>query len=258
MKYFFAAAPSIDHFGPYNRTILDIHPTIGGRIVGGVPANIEDLPWQVALLRNGAQICGGSIVSARVIVTAAHCVVPSVIPQVAQLNIRAGSSLHNTGGLRIAVSQIIFHEQYSNLDYDIAVLILAEDAIQSGIPASTIALPNIDKTYQSGEMGTVSGWGTTTENGAGTVQLMRVDVPVVDEVTCRNAYGSLITPRTLCAGFPEGGRDACQGDSGGPYVIDGELAGIVSFGAGCARPGYPGVYAFTPIFRDWIRVNSGV
>ncbi|XP_066249300.1 trypsin-3-like [Euwallacea similis] len=253
-----SAAPSIDIQGRYNETILDIHPTIGGRIVGGDPANIEDLPYQVALLRNGGQICGGVIASSRVIITAAHCVVPSVIPQVTALNIRSGSSLHNSGGLRIAVESIIYHSQYANLDYDIAVLHLAEDAIQSGVPAAAAALPTANTVFEVGTLGVVSGWGTTSENGAGSVQLRRVDVPVVSEAVCRSAYGSVINERTLCAGFTEGGRDACQGDSGGPYVVNGLLAGVVSFGAGCARPGYPGVYAAIVPFRQWLTENGGV
>ncbi|XP_066149860.1 trypsin-3-like [Euwallacea fornicatus] len=252
------AAPSINIQGPYNETILDIHPTIGGRIVGGEIAHIEDLPYQVALLRNGGQICGGVIANSKVIITAAHCVVPSVIPQVGALNIRSGSSLHNSGGLRVAVDRIIYHSQYANLDYDIAVLHLANNAIENDMPTVAIALPENDTVFAEGEMGVVSGWGTTSESGAGSVQLRRVDVPVVSEASCRSAYGSIITERTLCAGFSNGGRDACQGDSGGPYVINGVLAGVVSFGAGCARPGYPGVYAAIVSYRDWIRNAGGV
>ncbi|WP_414731049.1 trypsin-like serine protease, partial [Vibrio vulnificus] len=72
---------------------------------------------------------------------------------------------------------------------------------------------------------------------------MAVDVPVVSNDECRRAYRSL-TNRMFCAGVPQGGKDACQGDSGGPAVIkpDGIQVGVVSYGIGCARKGYPGVY----------------
>ena len=62
----------------------------------------------------------------------------------------------------------------------------------------------------------------------------------------------------ICAGYPGvGGKDACQGDSGGPFVCnDGGkavIAGVVSWGNGCALADYPGVYARTTYVLDWIK-----
>ncbi|XP_050307976.1 uncharacterized protein LOC126744563 [Anthonomus grandis grandis] len=256
------AAPSIDQ-EDLNETWPIYRPTVGGRIVGGVVANIQDLPWQVAILRNGAQICGGSLLAARVVLTAAHCVAPSVISNIAQLNIRSGSNLHNNGGLRVATSRLIIHSQYRDCencapDYDIAVIHLAANAIATGVPAAAVPLWDANTNFAAGTYGTVSGWGRTAENGATSVQLRRVNVPVVSNANCRLVYGSIISTRTICAGYSAGGRDSCQGDSGGPLVIQNRLAGVVSFGAGCARPGFPGVYASVPGFRAWIRTNAGV
>nr|AAC25596.1 trypsin precursor [Diaprepes abbreviatus] len=251
--------PSRD-FENTNGTVF-YHPTIGGRIVGGVATTIQDLPWQVAILRNGAQICGGILVAPRVVLTAAHCVTLRLFPTLATLNVRTGSTTHNAGGTRVAVSSRILHAQYQDCetcspDYDIAVLHLAANANIS--PAATIALWDDNTAFAAGVVGTVSGWGATSEGGAGSVTLRRVDVPVIGNVQCRNVYGSIITTRTICAGLAQGGRDSCQGDSGGPYVIQNRLAGIVSFGAGCARAGLPGVYASIPGYRAWIRQNAGL
>merc|ERR1712215_500897 len=73
--------------------------------------------------------------------------------------------------------------------------------------------------------------------------LMKVTVPVVSDDDCRGAYGvSEIADSMICAGLAQGGKDSCQGDSGGPFMCGSQLSGVVSWGYGCAEPGYPGVY----------------
>ncbi|XP_050307872.1 trypsin 3A1-like [Anthonomus grandis grandis] len=255
------AAPGLEKVDPEHP--FPFHPTVGGRIVGGETTTIDRVPYTVGLLRNGALICGGVLIGPRTVLTAAHCVAPSVISNVALLNIRSGSSTHNNGGLRIAVTRMISHPLYRDCwwcepDYDIAVLELASNAIATGLPASVISMYEQNADFNAGTYATVAGWGATTEGGAGSTQLRKVNVPVVGNAECARVYGSIISSRTICAGYPAGGRDACQGDSGGPFVINNRLAGVVSFGAGCARPGFPGVYASVPGYRQWIRENSGI
>ena len=87
-----------------------------------------------------------------------------------------------------------------------------------------------------------------------------VNAPAITNAQCNSAYGGAITDSMLCGGFPGvGGKDACQGDSGGPYVCnDGGkavVAGVVSWGYGCAHPNYPGVYARNTLVLDWIKAN---
>ena len=87
-----------------------------------------------------------------------------------------------------------------------------------------------------------------------------VNAPAITNAQCNQAYGGAITDAMLCGGFPGvGGKDACQGDSGGPYVCnDGGkavVAGVVSWGYGCAHPNYPGVYARNTLVLDWIKAN---
>ena len=87
-----------------------------------------------------------------------------------------------------------------------------------------------------------------------------VNVPIVSQEECNNAYAESggITENMICAAAPGGGKDACQGDSGGPLAVDGKLAGIVSWGAGCADALYPGVYSNVASLRSFITEKSGV
>ena len=110
-----------------------------------------------------------------------------------------------------------------------------------------------------------SGWGTLEydlDNPLLPDTLQWVEVPAVTNEVCKQAYSggitnSDITDAMICAGYAEGGKDSCQGDSGGPFVcLDGSMAfltGVVSFGYGCASPGFYGVYARVTTVLDWIQ-----
>ena len=87
--------------------------------------------------------------------------------------------------------------------------------------------------------------------------LQWVRVPAITNSECNSAYNGDITDSMICAGYPgEGGKDACQGDSGGPFVCangtKSVIAGVVSWGYGCAEAQYPGVYARVAKYADWI------
>lgn len=101
--------------------------------------------------------------------------------------------------------------------------------------------------------------GYTEYNSNKYKELLRATiVPITNQKYCNKQYGGGITPRMICAGYKEGGRDSCQGDSGGPLIMIGEnntkprLVGVVSFGNGCADPKYPGVYGRVTAARKWI------
>ncbi|KAI4459626.1 polyserase-related [Holotrichia oblita] len=233
-------------------------PLLDGKIVGGSIADILDYPYQVSVQEFYLHICGGSIISTRHIVTAAHCTYETVA---SYLNIRAGTSIRNSGGVILDVSIIYQHPDFNNetYDYDIAVLELVSDlTFNDAIMA--ISLPNENQQLIVGTESVITGWGATSEQGLGSNQLLMVEVPLVSSADCQIAYAPnyTITDRMLCAGYAEGGKDSCQGDSGGPLAVDGILIGIVSWGSGCAQPAYPGVYTNVPNLRSYIAEVSGI
>ncbi|KAM8711101.1 hypothetical protein ACLKA7_000264 [Drosophila subpalustris] len=225
-------------------------PQLDGRIVGGVATTINSFPWQISLQRNGGHSCGGSIYSSTIIVTAAHCL-QSV--SASALRIRAGSSYWNSGGVVVNVANFKNHEGYNanTMVNDIAVIRLSGSLSMS----STIkAIGLATSAPANGAAASVSGWGTESSGSSSIpTQLRYVDVKIVSQASCASSaygYGSQIRSTMICAYTV--GKDACQGDSGGPLVSGGVLAGVVSWGYGCAYTNYPGVYADVAVLRSWV------
>lgn len=251
---------------------------ITGKIVGGNPIDIREAPYQISLQYNNFHICGGSIISEKFVLTAGHCTDGN---SASILKIRCGSTQTDIGGILIQVLRIIQHEKfdYFTIDYDVSLLELAL-TIEFSLFIKAIGLPDQDEDVEDGTMCIVTGWGNTQNSQELKDKLRSADVPIVNQDKCNEAYKSFggVTDRMICAGFDEGLVDACQGryessqvilkffnafyknlgDSGGPLVADNKLIGIVSWGYGCAKPAYPGVYSRVAAMRDWIRENSGV
>ncbi|XP_014236173.1 trypsin delta/gamma-like protein CG30031 [Trichogramma pretiosum] len=232
-----------------------------GRIVGGKETTIEEHPWQVSIQSRGFHFCGGSLISNNIVLTAAHC---TQSYPASSTNVRVGSSRTASGGSLHQVAEIIRHEAFRiNLfgipKNDIALLKLKTPVDLTKI-ARSVPLFNKSEEAVEGTPATISGWGTLTEGGKTPAVLQTVDVPIIDKDTCSAAYimwGGV--PRgQICAAYPAGGKDTCQGDSGGPLVINGRQAGVVSWGNGCARKGYPGVYTEVASYRDWISKHAKV
>merc|ERR1712179_99031 len=237
------------------------------KIVGGDVAAPGELPYQLSFqeLIFGLHwhFCGASIYNENYAICAGHCVDSLDMNNPTGLLVVAGEHDRSTDEgteQTVELSKIIQHEGYNanTISNDISLLKFAtpltmDDYVQG------IALPEAGHTA-SGEC-IVSGWGTTSESGSSPDLLMKVSVPIVTDDECRDAYGqSEIEDSMICAGVPEGGKDSCQGDSGGPFACSETgstyLAGVVSWGYGCARPSYPGVYTEVSYFVDWILTNA--
>jgi secreted trypsin-like serine protease len=218
------------------------------QIVGGDRASIADHPYMVYLTTpDGFQFCGGSLVDDNKVVTAAHCTTGK---QPADVSVVAGrEDKQSTAGIVSKVKEIWVHPDFTDVrsGSDVSVLTLTER-----LPYDSLALPKKDDPdlYKAGEPGLVLGWGRTAANGQPSRYLLKASVPVMNDGDCSKAYPSYKAEAMVCAGVPEGGVDTCQGDSGGPLIVDGKLAGITSWGEGCAGPGKPGVYTRLTAYRD--------
>uniref|UniRef100_A0A1L8DQF2 trypsin n=1 Tax=Nyssomyia neivai TaxID=330878 RepID=A0A1L8DQF2_9DIPT len=229
------------------------------RIVGGQAIDIEKVPYQVSINYKGGHECGGSILNERFIMSAAHCVVD--LPS--QFLVRAGSSNSIYGGETASVKAIHVHKHHNETtnDYDFAIFELNNPLTLNPTTIRPVRLPEANADIPTGTNLTVSGWGETRDPSLDEFQLRGVTVPKVDDIECIATHLFLVavTERMFCAGYREGGKDACQGDSGGPITADNDLlVGVVSFGFGCARPRYPGVYARISSVRQWIRDIANV
>lgn len=228
-----------------------------GRIVGGKDTTIRAHPYQVSLqTKSGSHFCGGSILNADTVVTAAHCLDGQTASKVF---VRLGSTLYNEGGIVVAVRALTYSEKYNTktMEYDVGILKLAE-RVEETDDIQYVELAK--ETPPTGTTAVVTGWGVRCYFWCVSLPkvLQEVYVDIVDWETCRSSaykYGDIIYPSMVCAYAKE--KDACQGDSGGPLVVGKKtLVGIVSWGYGCASEGKPGVYADVADLREWIETTA--
>ncbi|XP_078502956.1 trypsin I-P1-like [Lissotriton helveticus] len=243
------------HAAAYPTKVEDIN-----NIVNGYNCPRKSKPWQVFLkfqTKKGSSICGGSLINPNWIISAAHCMGrPGTM--VARLGEQVRSKPDFTEQDIAAVKQIK-HPNYNTkpMDNDIMLIKLAKPA-QYNQYIQPIPLPT--NCVAAGTRCTVSGWGVTISSGvlyprlrpkpADVLQCL--NLPIISNARCKKSYPAVYTSNMMCAGFMRGQQDSCQGDSGGPLECNGQLQGVVSFGNGCAKAGYPGVYTRVCNYNAWI------
>ncbi|KAG5316140.1 STUB proteinase, partial [Acromyrmex insinuator] len=240
------------------------------KIVGGERSSFGKWPWQISLRQWRSQTylhkCGAALLNENWAITAAHCV-ESVPPS--ELLLRIGEhDLANEdepyGYQERRVQIVASHPQFDarTFEYDLALLRFYDPLLPFQPNVLPICLPDDDETYV-GRTAYVTGWGRLYDEGPLPSVLQEVAVPVINNTVCEAMYKNAgyiehIPHIFICAGWRNGGFDSCEGDSGGPMVIQRArdkrwiLAGIISWGIGCAAPNQPGVYTRISEFRDWI------
>ncbi|XP_069598254.1 suppressor of tumorigenicity 14 protein [Ranitomeya imitator] len=243
------------------------------RIVGGVNADIGEWPWQVSLhTPKDGHTCGASLVSSTILVSAAHCFqdAPGVrysdpSTWTAYLGLHDQATRTKDGNVVTRkIKKLLAHRGFNSYSYDndIAYLELESPVTYTDF-IQPICIPESSHVFPVSKPIWVTGWGALTEGGTGAQILQKAEIRIINQTECNVLLEGQLTPRMICAGFVSGGIDACQGDSGGPLSSvesNGKvyLAGVVSWGEGCARRDKPGVYTKVTAMRDWIRQNAGL
>ncbi|XP_068601779.1 coagulation factor X [Brachionichthys hirsutus] len=229
------------------------------RVVGGSLEKHGGSPWQVLVRRSdGYGFCGGTLVSERWVVSAAHCFQETAdhvtIGDLDKKRLDPGEQL-------IKVQKVFVHPHFHSFtfDSDIALLYLAQPVVRGPTAApACLPDPHLSKyLLQDGNRGLVTGWGVTHYLGRSSRFLRRVALPVVSYRDCTASTEQVITDNMFCAGYLDVSMDACSGDSGGPFVVNYRgtwfVTGVVSWGEKCAAKGKYGVYTRLGNFLSWIR-----
>uniref|UniRef100_A0A8C4RPT4 Transmembrane serine protease 15 n=1 Tax=Erpetoichthys calabaricus TaxID=27687 RepID=A0A8C4RPT4_ERPCA len=227
-----------------------------GRIVGGNNAKEGAWPWVVSLYFNGKHICGASLLNNRWLVTAAHCVYGRSFDQSkwkAVIGLHTQLNLTYPQTVICQIDNIFMNPHYNKRtkDSDIALIHL-ESSVHFSDYIQPICLPEKNQQFKPGTKCFIAGWGSVANI------LQEASVPIIANDVCQQRMPEYnITQRMMCGGYDDGGIDTCQGDSGGPLMCQEDkqwiLAGVTSFGYGCAQPFRPGVYVRVTEFLDWIQ-----
>uniref|UniRef100_A0A8C3YV50 Serine protease 56 n=1 Tax=Catagonus wagneri TaxID=51154 RepID=A0A8C3YV50_9CETA len=231
-----------------------------GRIVGGSAAAPGAWPWLVRLQLGGQPLCGGVLVAASWVLTAAHCFAGAQNELLWTVTLAEGS--RGEKAEEVPVNRILPHPKFDPRTFhnDLALVQLWTPVSPAGA-ARPVCLPQEPQEPPAGTACAIAGWGALFEDGPEAEAVREARVPLLSPDTCRRALGPGLHPSSmLCAGYLAGGIDSCQGDSGGPLTCSEPgprprevLYGVTSWGDGCGEPGKPGVYTRVAVFKGWLQ-----
>ncbi|XP_055913250.1 serine protease SP24D-like [Eupeodes corollae] len=220
------------------------------RVVGGKDADYGQFPYQVVLYKEGFFTCGGSVISSRYVLTAAHCVVYGDGIQTLPpffFTVRAGTIQREAGGMKVGVKRVIVRQSYAKLLDDVALLELEKELIFN---KNIQKIDLYDTEVPNGAEVVISGWGRLSTNGQVPLRLQYNTLTKIDPADCQKSIG-YGKEQIICLAH-ETNNGACNGDSGGPAMYEGKLVGVAGFVVDGCGSKYPDGYAKVSYHRDWI------
>ncbi|CAF1493852.1 unnamed protein product [Rotaria sp. Silwood1] len=218
------------------------------KIIGGEEATMNSWGWAVSIRFRNNHICGGSLISSELVLTAAHCLVSK--KTLSSLSVTAGSHYLSIINQQRSISEISIHQNFNTMTYinDIAIIRLSSPFDMNDRSLAVICLPPPILEYPQNDTIVIAiGWGVLS-------MIEKISSDTLQQVTLKTVPNTISTCLVLihnengqfCAGVQGGGKDTCQGDSGGPLMMYSNqqwyIVGITSYGNGCGLPFSPGVY----------------
>ncbi|XP_006898083.1 PREDICTED: serine protease 57 [Elephantulus edwardii] len=239
-----------------NTPVINISPAEqAGRIIGGHEVAPHSRPYMASVHFKGQHHCGGFLLRAQWVVSAAHCF--------RDRDPRAGLVVLGAHDLRLAeptqqvfgIKEVFCHPHYnpSTHSNDICLLKLNGSAVL-GSEVAPLQLPRRAAVPKVGARCRVAGWGSVSDFQDPPPGLMEAQVCVLGLGACNSSWGGLLSPAMLCTRSRDHRRRGfCSADSGGPLVCGSRAHGLVSFsGFWCGDPKYPDVYTQVSAFVTWI------
>jgi trypsin len=249
----FAAA--LKRSGTTTATRSNYYHSTDPAIVGGQVAGSNEFTWFGRIditIANAFDVftvsCGASLIHRDIAVSAAHCIVDAVRDGASfTIDFNLGANLYSgSDGTVLSVQRISWPDAYNFPENDIVFLKLETSTSVTPVRWNTDPL-----IPQDGNLGKAVGFGLTSDDGDGSLVLLKVDLPAISNAACKTFY-SFVPDTITCAYAPNSGKDICQGDSGGPIITQGGiLYGITSFSNGVCTKG-PAGFTRTSFFRDFI------
>ncbi|XP_017072559.1 serine protease grass-like [Drosophila eugracilis] len=228
------------------------------KIVNGWPADMFGNPWMALI--SSSVTCGGSLITNRFVLSAAHCRTNShTVVYLGEFDRSTTTDCSNAGcmpnAIGIPVDAQIAHPSYIHLSQnDIALFRLATPVQYTAYIQPICLLTNYNPLNSIRHL-TATGWGKT-EFGLPSSILRTATLTQVDRSYCSGIYGNRVDMSHICAG--DYNSHTCMGDSGGPIsaviTINGRIRvaqfGIVSYGDSECRE--LGVYTNVMHHMNWI------